>query len=543
MTRWLHDLDALKAWVHDPDAGVRRWAAGRWMAIYPHTDLEHLAPRLMDADPELQCDVAICLARSGEPRWAPVLLKGLELMEGRGRLGMIEALGVLGHPSAVPALVEVFREAGDGEELVAAVRALGRFRVQGAWTALTPLLDLLTEDDAFSATLIHLLLDMGRRGDVAGLLERWRRYARSETPGIAGAWLSWLGLSEGHVEELMGVVQCGPEAVLGRVASLDDLEGVAPGLDAAFAEGPRTAVRALYRALTTLLSARRDDPGRWLDEDLDVPARDYRALVVGAEALLAAMASVPPVANEPEELAVALGAYLAVLRRRDERAALAGDDPIRAAVDAVSRGCGHVPATAESVLLQAGSAGVEALLDLVDHTMDVDVVRATARLLARLPASRGAARAGPVLARRLLEERPTEVLDELIGATVAVGGAAVRGLVAALGPTPPEALLRALGELPTEESFSALTAVLVHDGAVDLAVAEALTNLGDVRAIDLLSAVWRPGMTPLTAMLEALCTLHDHEHPRRDEWRQELQLREGRAAFTGAALAREPAES
>ena len=79
VTVWLRDEEELVRLTRHPDPDVRRWAADRWMALYPDHAHDRLAPLITDLDDEIRRDVALFLARSGDDKWRSVFRKGLEL--------------------------------------------------------------------------------------------------------------------------------------------------------------------------------------------------------------------------------------------------------------------------------------------------------------------------------------------------------------------------------------------------------------------------------------------------------------------------------
>jgi hypothetical protein len=501
---WSLSLDDLRAWSQDADPAVRRWAVDRWMALYPTRDIEQLAVHLMDDDLELQRDVALFLAGTGDAKWFAVLAKGHEVTKGRSRTTMVEALGLLGHSAAVPLLQASLRSARQGLDLVAAIHALGRFRVEGAWAALAPLVDLLQADDVMSATLFRLLLGMGRRGDVPRLLERWREWQLPEPSQVQRAWASWLGVSE---DELAEVGALSPGEALPDLA----LDGDA-----------KAQIRQMHRHVAELLHGRSDDLQGWLSEQVGTPSEDYRALALGAEALLATMAAVPPREERAAvELALATLAVRSVARRQDEARALATDPGLLAPL---VHAAGTLPIAAKLQLTEDPAAHEAAVLDLLDNGTPT-LVAAVAEVVAKHPL----ASLAPALAAALRRTESSAVADKLVAALRAIGPESVDALMPHL-PGSPATIVRALGELPTEASIEVLAGRAVLHTHVDLVVAEALTNTGHPRALEALAPAWRPGMVPLSAMLTALATLHDSPHPDRTRWLHDLQRADGARA-------------
>lgn len=524
---WLFPLDAFRAWAQDPDPAIRRWAVGRWMALYPNRDIELLAVHLMDDDLELQRDVALFLANTHDARWLPVLMKGHEVTTGRSRVSMVEALGVLGHSAAVPVLQAALRSARGGLELVAAIHALGRYRMSGAWQALAPIIELVQADDAMAGTLFRLLLDMGRRGDVARLMERWRQWEVAAPSQVQQAWASWLGVSAAELQTLSDP-SATPDALLAALgASLTAEE--AAGLNDAWGD-PKQACRLLHRMASARLSARRDNLQQWLGEDLDVPRRDYRALALGSEALLASMAAVPPREDRRDlELPLALAALLVLDRRCDEARALV-EDPSPTCAARLVQAAGAVPHPVEAVWVEDWETHGPWMLELLATTDRPELIIHLSGLVAT-HAEAMPAHAGSVVADALVRFEEPELVEPLLEAARALGEAAVPALILQLADASPLGAVRALGELPTERSFQALASRAVLHTHVDLAVAEALTNIGDARGIDILAPAWRPGMIPVAAMLTALANLHDSPHPNREAWRQDLDRTEAAAAM------------
>jgi hypothetical protein len=541
MYPWLHSLDTLRAHATHDDANVRRWAVSTWIALYPDGDLVGLARMLLDPDPEVRHDVAQHLASTRDQRWTPVLLKALELAEEGDKRTFVEALGVLADPRAVPALSSLLRRVRSGRDLVALVDALSAHRVEGSWRALAPLLELLSADDVFSANLVGRILALGRRADVADLVARWRTWDDRTPSPVAGAIAEWLGAEADLVRAAARLPDWGVRQVLHRLSRLDPRvrppAEVVDVLERAEATGPTALLRALHGALVGLITQRRDRVDAWVHEVLGPPAEDYRALVVGAEALLAALAAVPPAPGREEvETALALAAWLSVLVGVDAQRELKGarDRHLTARELFLAPRSVVSPATTAALASKPDKA-VSWLAELLTtDAPDLVKIRA-ARLLADLGKGRPE-RLTPWLDR--LTELPGQRLDPaLFDAVVQVlrvaGPVAAESLAAHLDEEASDEVIEALGKLPCEVSFQALAHAWTTAVRLDLRVAEALTDLGDPRAVEVLAPGWMPGLVPLAAMLDALCTLHDLAPPQRAAWRAELELIDGARAFSG----------
>lgn len=547
VTVWLRDEEELVRLTRHPDPDVRRWAADRWMALYPDHAHDRLAPLITDDDDEIRRDVALFLARSGDDKWRSVFRKGLELTSGPARVPMIEALGVLRDVEAVPALASMVRGARSGEELVALVQALGRFRVEGSWTALSGLLDLVDEENVLGATLVGILLGMGRRDDVPRMVARWRSWPASEAPHVLRAWLGWMDVDGPTRKALAALAEGKPSEVVAALGETDLDEDTLAALDAAWADSPRAFHGAVHGALLELLQERGDAVSAWSDAPLGSPTEDYRALVIGVDALLGSLRSqAGPVEHAHQEGLLALAALLAVTRREAEVDHLAAaEDPIAVAWALFSADREHISPAVDAVLEQLGDAAAEPLLAIATRIDSSWArVRAARRLepiAQRSPGVLSAAVPALLVAARGAEwTTHAEALEHLI---CAIGHGAVPHLVQELrSGDADDVVVALLGELPSETSFRALTALAESTG-VTSGIGVALTNLGDPRSIDLMAGAWDPGDARLAAMLDALCRLNDTIHPDREDWKRTLAQDRGRRALTQAALSQEPAES
>lgn len=548
MDHWLHSIDSLRAHATHADPNVRRWAVSAWTALYPDADLVGLARLLLDPDPEIRDDVAQHLAATHDPRWTPVLLKALELAEPDHKRTFVTALGTLADPRAVPALASLLRQVRSGRDLVALIDALSAHKVEGSWKALAPLLELATADDVFAANLVGRMLALGRRADVADLTARWRSWEPGERSPVASAIAHWLGAEPDHVSLAARLPSWGVRKVLRHLARTDPrlqlTDDVLDVLERAEATSPFAFLRALQGSLVATLTLRRDRIERWVHETLGPPAADYRALVVGAEALVAALAAVAP---EPEraaaETSLALVAWLTVLVGVDvERALKEGRQRSQRARELFLAPREVVSPRIGEVLLKDAARSAPWLADLLGSDAPEPVKIRAADLLTRIGRQHPEHLAPHVgaLADALVEHNEPELTQALGRALRAAGPVAARGLAPHLHDEASDELIEALGKLPCEDSFQALAAAWTHAVRLDLRVAEALTDLGDPRAIALLSPGWVPGLVPLAAMLDALCALHDLHPPERAAWRSELDLVDGARAFTGL---QPPAES
>lgn len=549
MSDRLYGMDDLRAWANHPDANVRRWAVGKWIDQHPRTDLVGMARLLLDPDPELRHEVARHLARSGEQRWGSVLIKAMELSRGRTRLRLVEALGEMGHAPAVPHLMPLLKQARDGASLVTIVRALGRIRDEASSRALHPLLDHIRADDAFSGVLVRSVLALGRRDDVAMLVDRWRGWPDSDTASIDRSFMDWLGVDELLVERMRRLRQ-GPAVVL-ALCERDGTWAAPPEIATALAQawraGPTQLLRAAHRVCVQLLVQRGDDLRGWvLDRTLGAPDADYRALAVGAEALLGALAAEEPDDDRaPREARLALAVLITLASREHEARTLAGAaDPVAEAWRLFRAPRAVVAPEVEALLLAQRQRAVAPLADLLTSDEADPVVERACRLAGRLVLSgaRCEALTRPLLAL-VIERSGSELADAAADALVLIGPAVIPETAAALDELPADELLDVLARIPIEASFDAIAGSLLRGVVLDLRVAEALVDLGDVRAIDLLAPAWSPGSPQLAAMLEAVASLHSVEHPDREGWQQDLERQAGEDAFTDAALSQTPAES
>ena len=324
-TRPLLDLDALRRFAIHPDPDVRRWAVGRWIERYPRTDLVGLARGLVDEDDELYRDVAMHLARSGQPRWLPVLTRALELADGRRRAVILAALGALGQAGATDHIAPLLRRPEDGPTLIAAVQALGALRCEDARRALLDLVGKLRSDDAFSAMAVRGLVLQGHHADLGVIIRSWRGWSRSRSSAVERALLDAMGVDVITWRRVSQLAAQGPAAVLGLVQAEPGLPASAiAGLEEAWAAGdPAGFHAAAHAAAVATLVARRDDLQAWMRRAGGEPAEDYRALARTVEGLLGAL-RVGPVDEEhaDAELRLAMGALVALAGREDDAGAL-----------------------------------------------------------------------------------------------------------------------------------------------------------------------------------------------------------------------------
>jgi hypothetical protein len=529
--RWIHDLDALRALSRHDDPNVRRWAVSRWMARHPRTDLVGLGRLLLDPDPELRRDVALHLARSGEDRWAAVLLKAFELAPPGERTAAIEALGVRGHASAVPLLADALRSPRDPTELVALVRALGHHRTDGAWRALTGLLDRLHTDDVFAAAVSGSLLALGRRDDIPDLVRRWRGWdpPRGRARPFVDAVTAWLGADPDILDRTSRLGALPLDAVL-TLCARDRATGLPPAVTEALVAvwDDATFLRAVHRAVVQLLTARRDDVRAWMDaSDLGAPAVDYRSLAIAVEALTGALAAVPsPEGHDERRLALVALLTLAGAEHA-ARSLRAATDPVATAWRLFRAPRPAVAPEVEGTLLLQRSRALPGLAELLaSDAPDAVVVRA-AQLVDRLHvAGVDASGLADVLTDVVLQRAGTPPAEAAADALVALGAAAVPPLTAALAAAddPPDELLSALGRLDCEDTVRALVDHLSASVVLDLRVATALADTGALDALDALAPAWSAGHPALAAMLEGLASMHTVDHPQRDGWRRDLEL-------------------
>jgi hypothetical protein len=520
---WIHDLDALRALSRHDDPNVRRWAVARWTTRYPRTDLVGLARLLLDPDAEVRQDVALHLARSGEDRWAAVLLKAFELAGPGERAPLIEALGVQGHASAVPALADALRATRDPNELVALVRALGHHPTDGAWRALTGLLDRLHADDIFSAAVAGSILRLGRRDDVPDLIRRWRSWddprGRPRDSAFAAAVTAWLGADPDLVDRCARLDPSPLDEVL-ALCGVDLPPAITSSL--VTAESGLPFHRALHRAVIQLLTARRDDIRAWMGApDLGRAAVDYRALAIAVEALTGALAARPP-SDDRAAAERRLGLVGLLTLAGAERAARP-----EAAWRLFRSPRPEVPAAVEEALLNLRGRAVPGLAELLASDAPDTVLVRAARFVARLRvAGVDVSGLAGVLTDLVVGRAGAPPAEAAADALVAIGPAAVPTLAEALAAAddPPDELLSALGRLDCPASVAALITHLQAGVILDLRVATALVDTGAPEAIDVLAPAWTAGHEALAAMLEGVASMHSLDHPQRDAWRRDLGL-------------------
>ncbi len=550
MDGWLFSLDDLRAWAQHEEADVRRWAVSHWIHLFPEGHLEELALRLMDEDLEIQRDVALHLAATEEDRWAPVLLKGFELTEDRARVTMIEALGLLKHPMVVPTLVSALRQASGGVELLALVHALGRYHTEDAWAALAPLLELLDDENAFSATLMRILLSFGRRQDMPLLVEVWRGWGGTDNV-VGQAWFDWLGVDEDVRDFLIGVADIGPRAVL---QGLSDIwggvkwpEGLLDRLQAAFEKnGSAGLIAACHDELVRHVMDRQLPLPTWMEDLSTQPEDDYRALIVGAEGMLDALRRAAPAPGRgASEGGLALaGLALCLWRPLDEEVLRDAEDPVEAAIGLLNAPRRGISEEVRDVLVSAPADALPGLAASArgGHPHSVyRVARLAHTLIERDPSV--AAELASALVDSLFQDLPEAVVDEVVESIVGIGRPAVEPLVHALQTQPPhDAVFEAMGQLPVRATGDAIIRFMEQTpNTLDMRAAESLTNLGRVEVIDLLEPFWQPGRPSIAAMLRGVSLLQGVRPDEFDDWCDDLDLESGAMPF--ANMGQDPAES
>lgn len=551
MVRWLFDLDDLRGWAQHEDEDVRRWAVSHWLLHHPDQHLEELALRLNDPDEELQRDVALHLAETGQDRWAIVMIKGMELMQGRQRVSMIEALGQLRHPMAVPVLASALRGASGGLELVALMHALGRFRVEGAWSALMPLFDLLREENSFSAALARIILGMSRRSDVGPMVKRWRHW--DGKAGVVGsAFYDWLAVHDRIAAYSERVLDAGPKAVIEAAETIvgeqPELRAAIPTLEAAAQQGNVALLNGIYSELVRILQGRGENFVQWFSEHLGLPMHDYRALVVGAEALVDELRREEPAAGrEAVEVGLAMAALITVAARQHEEKLLSeAEDPGPLALSFVldSRR-GMCKQTKEAVVL-LGEEALPVLQQALESPYAHVLFRATSLLEdIGLENPQLASRCAWLIAEALSATQDANVHERMGSALIRLGPDCLPAVISQLQAEQPHSeIYRVLGSFPTEEVWEALEQRLdLTPTSLDIELAQAMVNLGDARAMTRLQPFWQPGEVELAAMLRGLALVNDIYPKDFELWIKDLDQELGREAMMYHAMQGEPAES
>jgi HEAT repeat protein len=129
----------LVAYVRHAEGPVRQAAAAALAHLEDPEARRHAAAALRDPDPKVRSAAALGIARYGEPSSAPVLMARLaEEHDEDAVVAMIDALGELRDPRAVPQLIETSKDVmGPFQRRaprlrIAAIRALGAIRTNEA---------------------------------------------------------------------------------------------------------------------------------------------------------------------------------------------------------------------------------------------------------------------------------------------------------------------------------------------------------------------------------------------------------------------------
>lgn len=556
----LCDLDALRRWSDHEDPGVRLWALSYWAERHPRTDLIAFARHLLDPDDDVQREVALHLGRMQDPRWAPVLTRALELESGRRRLAVIEALGLLGHGSAVAHLAPLLRGASDGAVLVASVRALGQIPGTPSWNALFPLLNRMQADDAFSAVLVRSVLGLGRAQDIGQIVARWRTWPPSASAGVDRAILDWLGGDKALARRASRLFSHGPRAVLALAGGRGLCLGADERLETALAAGAKAFLREAHAVAVDTLRARRDDLSAWMGAPRGTAAEDYRTLAIGVDGLLGALAGGRSGDDAPgsldaldgddralTEVKLAFGALIALATREDEVRSLArAKDPVAELWRQFGADRAAVSPGLTSRLVELRGAAVAPLAALLgSDAADAALARAAGLVRPLLVEGVGCDALIGALVDLLVSRAQSPVAQAAADALVAIGPRAVPALADALlaAHEAGDELIAAVGRIPTESAWQALSQRLEADVLVDARVAAAMADLGDPRAIDALAPIWSPGLPLLGALLDRLCRMHGVTHEDQPQWADDVADDETGEAVRAIAEAAVPAES
>lgn len=545
----IFSLDDLRAWARHSDPNVRRWAVSRWIERHPSAYIEELASHLLDDDPEIPRDVGRLLARSGDPKWIPVLRKALELADGMGRVGVVEALSELSSADALPDLVRLVRTPRSGEELVAGILALGNLRDPRAREQLARLLQLAPGDDPFGAAVVVSLLRQGHREDVDAVVRRWVSWAQAPEGMVLEGLAFWLGIDDTTARISQMTQEYGPSTVLTLLGDHHRVDGlldeVLEDLDEAWSRGAAALLEACHAAVPDALAGRPTDLSRWAREPIPHPAYDFAHRAVATEALLAAMSRHVPEARAAAAVPLAVAALCSLACREDDDARLGPRGRYAEALRLLRAPWPVVSPRAGQIIAKRGVRAIPDLVRVLAAPSSHEPARARASMLLDTLSVDHAAALHPhvdALIDGLAAASGASWIAPGVQALRRVGPTALRAASARLGADDParEVALEVIAGIPEEASFDALAQAFSED---DDAAVEALADLGDPRAVPLLAEAWRPGNLPLASILSSLSEMHGIDHPDASRWQAELFRAAGQMAWTHAAMRQAPAES
>ncbi len=539
-------LDDYQSFLRHPDPPVRRWAADRIEAQYPHQAAESFVGLLTDSDPHLQITAARAIGESGDTRYEPALLAVFPESEGFIRNWLMATLGQLRSPTLLPQLVAELETAPvhcppDETQMLALrslVKALGYYPDETARSALWHFVERYQDDDRITYAAFEGLL---RFADPATLPRLVQRYGHLQ-PSAGDAWQQAIIA----LAEVAGVDRLTQELVKMMLDDPDDLillldhwlEQEIPyseTFEDAFDEAASAAYLGLLphilAELERVAADRGDDLSAWLAEwGTGERPNGYRWRMLYTYHVIATLVQSPPPHKRRYQEAVALSLALlgqALTDQHDEAILQATpNELIRQAVllGILESSRQNVMPDVIGQVVALGPGVVPHLIDTLQDGHFWALPRALEAITEIARTHPHAADAAVSVILDLLDNNQSDyVLEPAEKALLAIGPAVIDPAAARLGQvdfTYDIYVCSVLGNTPTRASAEALLSYIAKKQTLEEYEAEALADLGHPAAIPFLRDYYDWSGDPLLCTaLYTLGLLNDYTGPEMAEWR------------------------